>query len=91
MKTIQNIDEIWGRLKKACSNPKMVLSKRLSRLENVETIWRIKSPVLLAEGLTKIISTIKDLIQLSHRHNIAIELYSSGAVERHIKSLEMEE
>ena len=69
MKSVQNINEIWGGLKKAYGDPKMMLSKRLSQLENVEIIWRIKSPVKIAERLTETISTIKDLNQLSHRHN----------------------
>ena len=59
-----------------------MLSKRLSQLGNVEIICRIKSPVKIAEGLTKIISTIKDLIKLSHRHNIENKLYNSHAMDK---------
>ena len=47
-----------------------MLSKRLTELENLEIIWKIKPPAKTAESITKIISTIKDLMQLSHRHNI---------------------
>ena len=45
-------------------------------------IWRIKSPTKIAEGLTKIISTIKDLIQLSERHDIEAKLYNSEALDK---------
>ena len=82
VKSVQNIDKIWGRLKKAYSNPKMMLSKRLSQLENAKVIWRKKSPVKIAEGLTKIISTMKDLIQLSHRYNNENKLYNSGVIDK---------
>ena len=36
--------------------------KKIISIENIKMIWRIKSPVKLEEGLTKIISTKKDLI-----------------------------
>lgn len=37
-KSVQNIVEIWERLKKAYGDPKMMLSKRLCQLKNVEKI-----------------------------------------------------
>lgn len=79
MKRVQNINEIWGSLKKACSDPKMMLSKIVSQLVNVEMIWRMKSPVKIAEGLTKI---IKDLIQLSHRQNTEDKSYNNDAIDK---------
>ena len=60
----------------------MMLSKRLSQLENVEIIWRIKSPGKIAEGLTETISTIKDLNQLSHRRNNENKSYNSDSMEK---------
>ena len=59
-----------------------MLSKRLSQLENVEIIWRIKSSVKIAEGMTRIISTINNLIQLSHRHSFQNKLYNSDAMDK---------
>ena len=47
-----------------------MLSKRLTELENLEPIWKIKPPTKIAESITKIISNIKDLMQLFNRHNI---------------------
>ena len=82
VKSVQNIDGIQGRLKKVYRDPKMMLSKRLSQLENVEMIQRTKSPVKIAEGLTKIISTIKDLIQLFDKCNIENKLYNSDATDK---------
>ena len=82
VKSVQNIDGIQRRLKKVHRDPKMMLSKRLSQLENVEMIQRTKSPVKIAEGLTKIISTIKDLIQLFDKCNIENKLYNSDATDK---------
>ena len=69
-KNIKNIDEIWKRFKKAYGDTKIMLSKRLTELENLEPIWKIKPPTKIAESITKIISNIKDLMQLFNRHNI---------------------
>ena len=69
-------------IKKAYGDTKIMLSKKLTELENLEPIWKIKSPVKIAESLTKIISTIKDLIQLSYRHNIEHKVYNSDALDK---------
>ena len=82
VKNTQNIDEVWKRLKKAYGDTKIMLSKKLTELENLEPIWKIKSPVKIAESLTKIISTIKDLIQLSYRYNIEHKVYNSDALDK---------
>ena len=82
VKNIQNIDEIWKRLRKTYGDTKIMLSKKLTELENLETIWKITSPVKITESLTKTIKTIKDLMQLSHRHDIAPKLYNSDALDK---------
>ena len=82
VKNTQNIDEVWKRLKKAYGDTKIMLSKKLTELENLAPIWKIKSPAKIAESLTKIISTIKDLIQLSYRHNTEHKLYNSDALDK---------
>ena len=81
-KNIKNIDEIWKRFKKAYGDTKLMLSKRLTELENLEPIWKIKPPAKIAEILAKIISTIKDLMQLSHRHDIEPKLHNSDAFDK---------
>ena len=70
-------------LKKAHGDTKIVLSKKSTELENLEPIWKIKSPAKIAESLTKIISTMKDLMQLSHRHDIEPKLYNNHALIRY--------
>ena len=82
---IQNIDKIWKRLKKAYGDAKIMLSKKLTELDNLEPIWEIKSPAKIAESLTKIMSTIKDLMQLSCRHDIEPKLYNSDALDKMYK------
>ena len=69
-------------IKKSIWRHKDYLSKRLNELENLQPIWKIKSPTKIAESLTKIISTIKDLMQLSHRHDIEPKLHNSDAFDK---------
>ena len=80
---IQNIDKIWKRLKKAYGDAKIMLSRKLTELDNLEPIWEIKSPAKIAESLTKIISTTKDLMQLSY--DIEPKLYNSDALDKMYK------
>ena len=80
---IQNIDKIWKRLKKAYGDAKIMLSRKLTELDNLEPIWEIKSPAKIAESLTKLISTIKDLMQLSY--DIEPKLYNSDALDKMYK------
>ena len=50
-KNITNIDEIWKKLKKAYGDTKIMLSKRLTELENLEPIWKIKPAAKIGEVL----------------------------------------
>ena len=72
-------------IKKAYGDTKIVPSKRLTELESLEPIWKIKSPVTIAESSTKIISNIKDLMQLSHSYEIKPKFYNSDEdIEREV-------
>ena len=82
VKNIQNIDKIWKRLKKHIETQRLCPEKELTELENLEAIWKIKSPAKIAESLIKIISTIEDLMQLSHRHDIESRLCNSDALDK---------
>ena len=82
VKNIHNIDKIWKRLKRHIETQRLCPEKELTELENLEPIWKIKSPAKIAESLTKIISTMKDLMQHSHRHDIEPKLYNSHALDK---------
>ena len=82
VKNIHNIDNIWKRLKRHIETQRLCPEKELTELENLEPIWNIKSLAKIAESLTKIISTIKDLMQLSHRHDIESRLCNSDALDK---------
>ena len=69
-------------IKKGYGDTKIILSKRLTALENLELIWKIKSPAKIAESLTIIISLIKDLMQPSYRHGIEPKLHNNDAFDK---------
>ena len=81
VKNIQGIEDIWNRLKKAYGDTKIMLWNRLTELQNnLEKIWKIKSPEKIAESLEKIISTIKDFCSSPAGTKIESKLYNSDAL-----------
>ena len=72
-------------IKKAYGDTKIMLSKKLTELENLEPIWKMKSPAKIAESLEKVISTIKNLMQLFHSYDIEPKLYNSEALDKTYK------
>jgi len=82
VKGIVDIDSIWERLKLAYGDPKTMLNKKLSQLNNHESLWKNRDPEKIADGLSKIVSVIKDLVTTSKKHNIENKLYNGDALER---------
>ena len=87
VKYVDNIDEIWKRLKMAYGDPKTLLSRKLSQLNNYESLWKIRDPEKIADGLSKVIAVMKDLLQLSKKHSIENKLFNGDALERIFKLL----
>ena len=89
VKNIQGIEDIWNRLKKAYGDTKIMLWNRLTELQNnLEKIWKIKSPEKIAESLEKIISTIKDFCSSPAGTKIESKLYNSDALGKISKLME---
>jgi len=78
----ENIEEIWKRLKQAFGDVKIMLSKKISSLHNLEMIWKLKDDSKIAESLSRIISIIKDLLELSKKHNIQEKLFHGDALQK---------
>jgi len=85
VKALDDINLIWERLKMAYGDPKTMLMKKLSQLNNFDLFPKFKDQEKLAENLSKIISLIKDLINLSKKHNIEQKLYNGDALEKIFK------
>ena len=63
MKNIDDISEIWARLKATYGDTKMLLSK-IACLDKQESLSKTKEPKKIVAGLCKLTNTIRDLMSL---------------------------
>ena len=82
VKHVDDINEIWDRLKAAYGDHNMLLSKKISQLQNIDAAWRFKEPDKVIEALGKVINLMKDLMHLSEQHKIEEKLYHSDAINK---------
>ena len=82
VKNLDDINEIWNRVKLTYGNPKNLLERKLDELSNIQQIFRAKDPEKIIDGLSKIITVMKDLMILSKHHNIEGKLYHGNGIER---------
>ena len=75
VKCLDDIDEMWLRLKKAYGDPKVMLSKKLSEVRKIGPIWKSRDVERIVQGLISIINAMSDLIQLAKKHNLEGNLY----------------
>ena len=87
VKSVNDIAEIWIRLKQAYGDSKIMLSKKLAEINNIDVLWKVKTPAKIVEGLSKVINLMKDLMELSKFHNIENKLYNGDAIEKIYKLL----
>ena len=81
MKDVSDIDDIWKRLKSAYGDTKIMLSKKIGELQNIEDFWKKKDPEHLVEGLSKLINLMRDLIKMAREHSIEAKLYHGDAID----------
>ena len=84
---MQEIDEIWARLKAAYGNPKLLLKKKIAEISRISQLWKLQDPDKLVEALSRIINTMKDLQRLASEYGIESLLYHSNGIERIYKLL----
>ena len=81
VKSLDNIDEMWSRLKKAYGDAKTLLSKKLSSVESIGPLWKIKDIEKLKIALMSLINGMSDLISLAKYHNIEGKLYFGEGID----------
>ena len=82
VRSIDNNDEIWQRLKSTCGDPKLLLKKKLSEIKNISQLLKLKDTERVVAALSQIIITMKDLQRLTSEHHIESKLYSGDGLER---------
>ena len=81
VRSVDNIDEIWQRLKSAYGDPKLILKKKLSDLNKISPLSKLKDTERVVAALSQIINTMKDLQHLASEHHIESKLYSGDGLE----------
>ena len=76
-----NIDEIWKRLKSAYGDPKLLLKKKLSVTNKISQLLKLNNTERVVAALSQIINTLKDLQRLASEHHIESKLYSGYGLE----------
>ena len=81
VKGIVDIESILERLKLAYGDPKTMLNKNLSQLNNLESLWKHRDSEKTADGLSKIVSVMKDLVETQERQKIENKLYNGDVIK----------
>ena len=87
VKSLDDINQILERLKMAYGDPKNLLERKLDEVNNINQIWRSNNPEKIMDGLSKIITIMKDLVSLSKQHHIESKLFHGNGLERIYKLL----
>ena len=87
VRSVDDIDEIWQRLKSAYGDPKLLLKK--SEINKISQLWKLKDTEKVVAALSQIINIMKDLQRLASEHHIESTLYSRDGLE-HIYQLIIE-
>ena len=81
VKSLEGIDQIWLRLKKAYGDCNILLNRKLAMIQQIGPIWKIKENDRIQESLMALINGMQDLISLAKYHNIQNKLYYGNGIE----------
>ena len=82
VKEIQDLDEIWDRLKLSFGNVNTLLANKIQDIEKSSPLWRVKSDEKLVQALTKIRNCMMELSSLAEKHNIQTSLFHTSNVAK---------
>ena len=74
-------------MKQAYGSSKILLHKKLGELGTLESVNRNKSTEKMEFSISKIITTMKDLVKLAKEHDIEAMLYNGDGLDRVLKLL----
>ncbi|XP_066924657.1 uncharacterized protein [Clytia hemisphaerica] len=81
VKGVDDIDEIWRRLKSSYGDPKLLLSKKLSTLNKATRLWRNRDPEKQIETISSMLNFMRDAMNLSRKHQIENFLFYGKTLE----------
>ena len=78
----KDYDEIWKKLLESFGNARLLLQNKLSDLDKVGGLWKIKGDEKIACALATVINAMADLTALATEHSIEGQLYEGGGLEK---------
>ena len=78
VKEINNIDDIWDRLKTSFGNVEILLNNKLDGIESDIPLWKIRNDEKLIHSITKLINRMKELRILAEKHKIEEDLFHAS-------------
>eukprot|EP00794_Sanderia_malayensis_P010066 gene10066-11094_t len=81
VKSLENIDDIWQRLKDAYGDAKIMLSRKLQQLTKLDVI-KSTNAEKLASSLGNIINMMRDVGKLAREHHVEEHLYYSDSFSK---------
>ena len=74
VKSINDIDEIWRRLKAAFGDTKIMLMKKIQSLSKTD-LSKIRDPEKLVVALSSLTNMLREVMDMAKKHNIESNLY----------------
>ncbi len=78
----KTVDDIWKKLFEAYGNVKLLLQNKIGKLDDVESLEKIKGDEKIGVAIAKIINMMTELSDLASKHNLENKLYIGGGLEK---------
>ena len=82
VKSLDNISTIWTQLRATYGDTKILLSKKIQAIHQLEPLSKTRDPEKLINGYSKLINMLRDLMQLGKKHHIEPHLYYGDALDK---------
>ena len=79
---IEDIEEVWKKLISSYGNVKLLLQNKMSSLDEMESLDKIRGNDKVITFLSRLINTMLELSVLAQKHNLEGKLYIGGGFEK---------
>jgi len=79
---LDDINEVWRRLKATYGDTAMLLSRKTATMDKMDSLNKMKDPEKIIAGISRIINLMRDLLKLASKHRIEKNLFYGDAVKR---------